>query len=94
MISILHKIFKKILSEEKTIIDGSEMIVIPIYKEEYKLNPANYRAIFLLSIPRKVFNYHCYKDLRYIVNDLPEITNLDYDNIEEQLMQYSLLDKF
>ena len=32
MINMLHKVFNKILSEEKTPIDGSEMIVTPVYK--------------------------------------------------------------
>ena len=42
MINMLHKIFNKILSEEKTLIDGSEMIVTAIHKKGNKLNPAIY----------------------------------------------------
>lgn len=56
-INMLHKIFNKILSKEKTPYDWSEMIVTPIYKKGNKLNPASYRTISLLPIPGKVFNH-------------------------------------
>jgi len=32
------------------------MIVTPIYKKGDRLNPANYRAIYLLSVPGKIFS--------------------------------------
>ena len=55
MVDMLHKIFNKIWSCEKTPQDFSCMIVTPIHKKGDKQLPENYRAISLLSIPGKIF---------------------------------------
>ncbi len=56
MIEMLHKIFNQIWKQEKTPKDWARMLVTPIHKKGDKLNPGNYRAISLLSIPGKVFS--------------------------------------
>ena len=56
MVQMLHKISRKVWSEEVTPSDWSKMLVSPIHKKGDRLNPANYRAISLLSIPGKVFS--------------------------------------
>jgi len=56
MIEMLHKIFNQIWKNEKTPKDWARMMVTPIHKKGDKLNPGNYRAISLLSIPGKVFS--------------------------------------
>ena len=56
MVQMLHKILKRIWIEEKTPKDWSRMIVSPVHKKGDRLNPANYRAISLLSIPGKIFS--------------------------------------
>ena len=53
---MLHKIFNAIWVQEKTPKDWARMLVTPIHKKGDKLNPGNYRAISLLSIPGKVFS--------------------------------------
>ena len=53
---MLHKIFNAIWVHEKTPKDWARMLVTPIHKKGDKLNPVNYAAILLLSIPGKVFN--------------------------------------
>ena len=55
MIQMLDKICRKVWLEEKSPKDWSRMLVSPIFKKGDKLDPANYRAIALLSIPGKVF---------------------------------------
>jgi hypothetical protein len=55
MIRMLEKISKQVWNEEKSPKDWSRMLVSPIHKKGDKLDPANYRAISLLSIPGKVF---------------------------------------
>ena len=84
MTNMLHKIFNKILLEEETPIDWSKMIVTLIHKNGNKLNPANYQAISLKSIPGKVFNHVLLPRIKilYMVNDLPVRTSLDSDRIE------------
>ena len=52
---MLEKIFNLIWNVESTPKDWSRMVVTPIHKKGDKLNPENYRAISLLSIPGKVF---------------------------------------
>ena len=56
MTEMLHKIFNAILVHKETPKDWARMLVTPIHKEGDKLNPGNYRAILLLSIPGKVFS--------------------------------------
>ena len=56
MTEMLHKIFNAIWVHEKTPKDLARMLVTPIQKKGDKLNPGNYRAITLLSIPGKIFN--------------------------------------
>ena len=53
---MLEKIFCKIWDEEISPSDWQKMLVSPIHKKGDKLDPANYRAISLLSIPGKVFS--------------------------------------
>ena len=55
MVKMLEKISKKVWHEEKSPKDWSRMLVSPVHKKGDKLDPANYRAIALLSIPGKVF---------------------------------------
>ena len=55
MCRMLHKIFNLVWQQNKTPKDWAKMLVTPIYKKGDKLDPANYRAISLLSIPGKVF---------------------------------------
>ena len=52
---MLVKIVGKVWYEEKSPKDWSRMLISPIYKKGDKLDPSNYRAIALLSIPGKVF---------------------------------------
>ena len=56
MTEMLNKIFNTIWVQEKTPKDWTRMVVTPIHKKGDKLNPVNYRAISLLSIPGKVFS--------------------------------------
>ena len=55
MVKMLEKISKKVWHEEKSPKDWSRMLVSHVHKKGDKLDPANYRAIALLSIPGKVF---------------------------------------
>ena len=56
MVSMLDKIFLKVIEEEDIPMEWAKMLVTPIHKKGDKHNHANYRAIALLSIPGKVFN--------------------------------------
>ena len=56
MIDMLHKIFNTVWKHKQTPKDWAKMLVTPIHKKGDKLNPGNYRAISLLSIPGKVFS--------------------------------------
>ena len=55
MLDMLFLIFSKVWSEEKPPKEWSKMLVTPIHKKDSKINPVNFRAIALLSIPGKVF---------------------------------------
>ncbi len=57
MVQFLHMLFNKVWNEEKPPLDWSKMIVTPIHKKGSKLDPSNYRAISLISIPGKVFTH-------------------------------------
>ncbi len=56
MVAMMHKISTLAIRHKRTPKDWLRMIVTPIHKKGDKLNPANYRAIALLSIPGKVFS--------------------------------------
>ena len=66
MIKMLHKLYKKICDEEQTPEDWAKMLLTPVHKKGDKLDPENYRAISLLSIPGKVFT-------RVLLNRMNEI---------------------
>ncbi|KAK3865205.1 hypothetical protein Pcinc_029177, partial [Petrolisthes cinctipes] len=55
MVRVLHAIINKVWREEVTPTDWAKMVVSPVYKKGDPLDPENYRAIALLSIPGKVF---------------------------------------
>ena len=55
----------KVWQDESSPKDWSRMLVSPVHKKGDKLNPENYRAIALLSIPGKVF-------LRVLLNRMKE----------------------
>ena len=57
MVHFLHMLFNKVWKEEKPPLDWSKMIVTPIHKKGSKLDPSNYRAILLTSIPGKIFTH-------------------------------------
>ena len=56
MIQMLEKLFNAIWQKEQTPRDWSRMLVTPIHKKRDRKDPANYRAISLLSIPGKDFS--------------------------------------
>ena len=56
MIQMLEKLFNAIWQKEQTPRDWYRMLVTPIHKKGDRKDPANYRAISLLSIPGKVFS--------------------------------------
>ena len=47
MVRMLHTIFNLVWKTEQTHKNWAQMLVTPIHKKSDKLNPANYRAIFL-----------------------------------------------
>ncbi|PIK46703.1 hypothetical protein BSL78_16441 [Apostichopus japonicus] len=55
MNQMLLKVINKAWSDREIPEDWSRGLVTPVYKKGDKLDPANYRAITLLSIPGKVF---------------------------------------
>ena len=55
MVKILVKLFNQVIESEVPPRDWSRMMVTPIHKKGDKMDPNNYRAIALLSIPGKVF---------------------------------------
>ena len=55
MRQMLLKIINTSWSQKKTPEDWSRGLITPVHKKGDKLDPANYRAIALLSIPGKVF---------------------------------------
>ena len=56
MTELLHKIFNAIWVHEKTTKDCARMLITPIHKKGDKLNPGNFGAISLLSMPGKIFS--------------------------------------
>ena len=66
---ILHKIALQVWAGEKSPRDWCKMIVTPVHKKGDKLNPANYRAIALLSIPGKVFLHILLQRMRQHTED-------------------------
>ena len=73
MNQMLLKISNLAWMEGKTPEDWSKGLITPVFKKGDKLDPANYRAITLLSIPGKVF-------CRMILNRIQE-------TIETHLME-------
>ena len=55
MAEMLLHIFKNVTLTSKTPLAWSKMVVTPIHKKGNRLDPENYRAISLLSIPGKVY---------------------------------------
>ena len=55
MRQLLLKIINVAWSERNTPQDWSKGLITPVYKKGDKLDPSNYRAVTLLSIPGKVF---------------------------------------
>ena len=53
---MLHKLFNLVWNTENTPKDWARMLVTPIHKKGDKQKPENYRAISLLSIPKKEFS--------------------------------------
>ena len=75
MNQMLLKISNLAWLEGKTPEDWSKGLITPVFKKGDKLDPANYRAITLLSIPGKVF-------CRMILNRIQE--TIDTHLMEEQ----------
>ena len=71
----LLKIINTAWSEGKTPEDWSKGLITPVFKKGDKLDPSNYRAITLLSIPGKVF-------CRMVLNRIQE--TIDNHLTEEQ----------
>ena len=55
MRQLLLRVINLAWSQGKTPEDWSKGLITPVFKKGDKLDPANYRAITLLSIPGKVF---------------------------------------
>lgn len=55
MVSMLWRIFNEVFAAERVPRDWQQMLVTPIHRKWIKLEPGNYRAILLISIPGKVF---------------------------------------
>ena len=55
MTEMLKKISLKVWDKELFLKYWSRMLVATFYKKGNKRDPANYRGIALLSIPRKIF---------------------------------------
>ena len=55
MAQILLKIINTAFTQGKTPVEWSKGLITPVHKKGDKLDPANYRAITLLSVPAKVF---------------------------------------
>ncbi len=55
MVKMLQYLFRKIWEDVDTPEDWSKLLINPIHKKGGKLNPENYRAISLTSVPCKVF---------------------------------------
>ena len=55
MAEMLLHIAKNVTLTSKTPLAWSKMVVTPIHKKGNRLDPENYRAISLLSIPGKVY---------------------------------------
>lgn len=51
----MTRIFNRVLQDEQTPADWSNLLIIPIHKKEDKMMTSNYRAVTLTSIPCKVF---------------------------------------
>lgn len=83
MLNILEKIFLKILSTEDALSHYLKILITPAFLKNDSCKLENYRAIDLLSIPRKSFN-------RIVLNNIREKQNkqLVTDNMESDTQSH------
>lgn len=83
MLNILEKIFLKILSTEDALSHYLKILITPVFLKNDSCKLENYRAIDLLSIPRKSFN-------RIVLNNIREKQNkqLVTDNMESDTQSH------
>ena len=83
MLNILEKIFLKILSTEDALSHYLKILITPVFLKNDSCKLENYRAIDLLSIPRKSFN-------RIVLNHIREKQNkqLVTDNMESDTQSH------
>jgi len=81
MVDMLHKNVLKV---------WSRMIVNLIHKKGDKLNPANYRAIVLLSIPGKVFLYVLLQRIKQGSEKWLKESQYGFRLFEEELLMRSM----
>ena len=66
MIENLEMISLKLWYEEQSPKHWSHMLVVPVYKNGDKPDPANYRAVAMLSKPGKIF-------LKVLLNEMIDL---------------------
>ena len=87
MAQILLKIINTAFTQGKTPVEWSKDLITPVHKKGDKLDPANYRAITLLSVPAKVF-------CRMVqLKSIYRKSSVDSGAPEEPLMLFSLSGK-
>ena len=90
IIKFLVMLFNKVWREENPPLEWSKMIVTPVHKKSNKIDPSNYRAISLLSIPGKVFSHILLQRIKQKSENLQKKTNMGSALTEVLLMQYLL----